>query len=75
MNFFSREAVHYWNLAEEQEAKADQIADELKARHGTVISHPTRDTALGMQRHYLRKAQAAATIAIALGQPLTGRQD
>jgi hypothetical protein len=63
---FARLAVHYWNLAEEKEELARRAAEELKERHGVVVSHPIRDEAIGMQRHYLRKAHTAAAIALVL---------
>lgn len=71
---FAREAVRFWVLAGEQERRAHQAGEELKERHGTVVPHPVRDEALGLQRHYLRKAHAAAAIAQALGHTL-GAQD
>lgn len=64
---FAREAVHYWILADQKEQLANQVGEELKARHGVKIAHPIRDEALALQRHYLRKAHAAAAIASALG--------
>lgn len=71
---FAREAVRYWVLADEQEHLASRAGKELKERHGAVVPHPVRDEALGLQRHYLRKAHAAAAIAQALGHHWYGDQ-
>lgn len=65
---FAREALHYWILAERQEAIIVKAGQELKERNGGIITnHPVRADAIEMQQHYLRKSHAAAALAMMLG--------